>query len=132
MPAQPLPEVLAHPALKLTAHISTIHAIDYGIVSTVVALKPFRDRGVMIALDDEGFAPVGWTARASDTSHHLVPDLTERSSGDIAGREIKKAAPLAPHSGALHTPMAEGTTIDGGIRNRMRAEDGDRAMGGTG
>lgn len=71
-------------------------------------------------------APVGWKAQASNASHHLFPDLTERLSGNIADKEIQKADPLQPHKGALFEPMADGTGVDGGIRARMEQEDAGR------
>src|SRR5690606_35427875 len=38
--------------------------------------------------------PVGPRARASDLSHHLFPDLTERLSAKVAKREAEKAWPM--------------------------------------
>ncbi len=67
--------------------------------------------------------PVGAKARASDTSHHLFPDLTERMSASIADSEVKKAAPLQPTTGSLYEPMQEGSGVGGGIRERMEQED---------
>jgi NAD(P)-dependent dehydrogenase (short-subunit alcohol dehydrogenase family) len=67
--------------------------------------------------------PVGWKAHASNVSHHMFPDLTERLSAKIADQEVKKAQPLAATAGALHDPMAGTEKIDGGIRARMKAED---------
>jgi short-subunit dehydrogenase len=67
--------------------------------------------------------PVGLTAKASNLSHHLFPDLTERLSANIASREVKKAGPLSPTSGSLFEPMSDGAGIGGGIRRRMAEED---------
>ena len=67
--------------------------------------------------------PVGWKAKASDLAHHLVPDLTERLSAEVAEREAKKATPAPVTHGAVHQPMGDGLTVDGGIRERMRRED---------
>lgn len=92
----------------------------------------------MAAMDDPGMVidaivracthpseeiPVGPRARASDISHHLFPDLTERFSAKVAAREAGKAWPLAPTSGSLYEPMPEGRGIEGGIRERMKRED---------
>ncbi|WP_312223701.1 SDR family NAD(P)-dependent oxidoreductase [Rhizobium rhizoryzae] len=68
--------------------------------------------------------PVGWKAKTSDISHHLMPDLTERLSADIAKKETDKASPRAPNQGAIHQPVQDGLGVDGGIRARMRKEDG--------
>lgn len=67
--------------------------------------------------------PVGWKAHAAKISHNLFPDLTERMSANITGREIEKASAVAPNSGAIHQPMQNTTTVDGGIRARMKQED---------
>ncbi|MBA1262744.1 SDR family NAD(P)-dependent oxidoreductase [Stutzerimonas stutzeri] len=37
---------------------------------------------------------VGWKANASNLSHHLFPDLTERLSANIAAHEVQKAQPM--------------------------------------
>jgi len=67
--------------------------------------------------DSEGF----------DISHHLFPDLTERVSANIADREVKKAWPAPGTTGSIYEPMAEGSGIGGGIRERMKQEDRDSA-----
>ncbi|CCK05693.1 short-chain dehydrogenase/reductase SDR [Cronobacter sakazakii 696] len=59
--------------------------------------------------------PVGWKARSSNLSHHLFPDMTEKLSAKVINRSVGKAQPLAPTTGAIYTPMADTTTIDGGI-----------------
>jgi short-subunit dehydrogenase len=71
--------------------------------------------------------PVGWKARASYVSHHIMPDVTERISGDVAHRyQIDTAPPAPPTAGTLYRPMQEGTGIDGGVRERMKQEDAAR------
>jgi short-subunit dehydrogenase len=67
--------------------------------------------------------PVGWKARAAALSHHIAPDLTEAVSANIQKRELEKASPAPDTSGALHRPMESGRGVDGGVRERMRAED---------
>lgn len=67
--------------------------------------------------------PVGAIAKASNISHHLFPDMTERFSAKLADKEARKAMPMAPTTGSIYTPMKEGTTMDGGIRERMKKED---------
>ena len=69
--------------------------------------------------------PVGWKAQASNASHHIFPDMTERISGNISHREIQKAATVPHTVGAIYEPMAGTDQIDGGIRQRMRQEDAD-------
>ena len=70
--------------------------------------------------------PVGPKARASDLSHHLLPDLTERLSANIADRERAKGAKTPLTTGTLFEPMETGRTIDGGVRARMEQEDDRR------
>jgi len=72
--------------------------------------------------------PVGWKAGVSTTSHRLFPGLTERLTANTAAKEITKAELLPPHTGSLFEPMPEGTTIEGGIRQRMRKEDGQKCL----
>lgn len=67
--------------------------------------------------------PVGPIAQASNISHHLMPDMTERLSANIAHREVHKAVAESPHTGAIYEPMNDGLRIDGGIRDRMKKED---------
>ena len=67
---------------------------------------------------------VGWKAEASVIAHQLLPGLTEDITGDVVRREQFRAAPAAPTSpGTLFEPMSSGTTLDGGVRARISAED---------
>lgn len=81
------------------------------------------DAIVKACTDPESEVPVGPKARASNASHHIFPDLTERLSAKIADREVKKASSLPETSGTLFHPMQEGATVEGGIRARMKEED---------
>lgn len=67
---------------------------------------------------------VGWKAKASDISHHLIPDLTERMSANIAKKESDKGGMSSVHTGAIYEPMLDSLGVDGGIRQRMKREDG--------
>jgi short-subunit dehydrogenase len=67
--------------------------------------------------------PVGWKARAVDISHHLAPDLTETISAKIQRAELEKASPAPNSSGALYAPTQPRQGVEGGARDRMRAED---------
>lgn len=67
--------------------------------------------------------PVGPKARMADLSHHLMPDLTERLSANLAKKESEKAGSAPMSNGTLFEPMEEGRTIGGGIRERMKEED---------
>jgi short-subunit dehydrogenase len=67
--------------------------------------------------------PVGPKARASDVSHHLFPELTERLSAKIADTEVEKGARLPHTEGSIFEPSLDGTTVGGGVRERMKRED---------
>lgn len=79
---------------------------------------------VKACTDPKEEVPVGLKARASNVSHHIAPDLTERMSADVARKESEKGMKTEHTNGAVFAPMEEGRTIDGGIRNRMEREDG--------
>ena len=84
------------------------------------------DAIVAACTDPKEEQPVGPKARVSDLSHHLFPDLTERLSAKVADAEVGKAWPLAHTAGTIHEPSVDGTTVDGGIRERMKREDAAR------
>lgn len=81
------------------------------------------DAIVQACLDPKEEQPVGWKARGSDLMHHLMPDLTERISADVAKSEAEKAMPMPPTQGAIHEPVLDGLKIEGGLRERMERED---------
>jgi short-subunit dehydrogenase len=70
--------------------------------------------------------PVGWKAQAASTFHTIVPDLVEEVSANIAHAEMEKGSPQAPGPGSIHQPMTEGRGVEGGVRQRMDAEDAAR------
>ncbi|MCS5735226.1 SDR family NAD(P)-dependent oxidoreductase [Herbiconiux daphne] len=103
------------------------HAANYsGRTARMAAMDDPQlvvDAIVAACTDPREQQPVGAKARTADVSHHLFAGLTERLSAKTADAESKRGAALPPTSGALHEPMAEGTTVDGGIRARMARED---------
>jgi short-subunit dehydrogenase len=68
--------------------------------------------------------PVGAKGRAANLSHQFFPTLTERMSATIAQSEVEKADAVPNTTGSIYEPMAQGTTVGGGIRERMKREDG--------
>ena len=88
------------------------------------------DAIVRACTDPKEEMPVGPRARASDISHHLMPDLTEWLSAKIAKSESDKAWPLPATTGSLYQPMTEGRDVGGGIRERMKREDETRRAQG--
>ncbi|MBB5709889.1 SDR family NAD(P)-dependent oxidoreductase [Sphingomonas xinjiangensis] len=112
------------------------HAANYsGHKGRMAALDPPEkvvQAIVWASLHPREEVPVGWKAQAVSAFHTITPDLVEAVSGNIAHAEqMRKAAPQAPGPGAMHQPMAEGTSVDGGVRARMKAEDRAREGGET-
>ena len=87
------------------------------------------DAIVEACLNPKEEQPVGWKAKGSNISHHLFPDLTERLSAKIAKSESEKATPTPITTGAIHAPMNDRLTVEGGLRERMRQEDAGSARG---
>ena len=81
---------------------------------------------VWVSLHPREELPVGWKAQASVSAHNLLPDLTERVAADIHRSELSKGSPVPNSTGSLYQPMPQGRSIDGGIRERRRAEDATR------
>lgn len=81
------------------------------------------DAIVHACLDPKEEQPVGWKAKGSDISHHLLPKMTERISAKLSKAEAEKASFMPDTAGAIHEPVDDGLTLDGGIRERMRQED---------
>jgi short-subunit dehydrogenase len=90
---------------------------------------------VWISLHPREELAVGWKAKASYASHHILPDVTERMSANIAHKmQIETAPPAPPTKGTLYEPMQEGRDVEGGVRKRMKEENatrkGKKAEGG--
>lgn len=76
--------------------------------------------------DPQQERPVGPKARSAKASHRLFRELTERFSGTLSESEIEKGSAVPDTSGALHEPVAGGTTLHGDTRERMVMEDAER------
>lgn len=104
------------------------HAANYtGRAPRMAAMddpEPVVEAIVKACTRPEEEMPVGPKARASDISHHVFPDVTERVSATVAGEESEKDLNTEKTNGALFAPMEEGRAIGGGIRERMKRESG--------
>jgi len=87
------------------------------------------DAIIGISLHPKEELAVCWKAKASYAGHHIMPDVTERFTGNVAHKsEIETGPPAPPTSGALYEPMPSGTTVSGGMRERSsnRAPQGKK------
>jgi short-subunit dehydrogenase len=136
--ARSVNQEIRHAGYARTIKISTImpwaadtpwwpHAANYSGHAPRMAMMDPPDKVVeaMIwaSLHPREELPVGWKAQASYSMHHVLPDLTERISANVQRAELNKASPEPATPGSLYRPMREGTSVDGGIRARMKAED---------
>jgi len=83
------------------------------------------DAIVEACLDPKEEQPVGWKAKGSDLSHHIAPKMTEWISAKLSRAEADRASRMSATTGAVHQPMDDGLTINGGLRDRMRREDAE-------
>ncbi|TDN88501.1 SDR family NAD(P)-dependent oxidoreductase [Microbacterium sp. BK668] len=106
------------------------HTANYtGRTPRMAALDDPRivvDAIVRACVDPKEEQPVGGKARGAKLSHQLFPDLAERVSAKIADAESKKGVPVANTTGAIYEPLVAGTTVDGGVRERVEREDEER------
>jgi short-subunit dehydrogenase len=73
---------------------------------------------------------VGWKAKGAYVGHRLLPGLGDRTAAGIQhALQIERAPPAPATSGALHTPVVDGRTVEGHVRERMRLEANARAQG---
>ena len=67
--------------------------------------------------------PVGWKAKLAVKFHRAMPHFTERLAANLSHRYQYETAPPAPDTtGNLYAPMKSGTTVNGGVRQRMKRE----------
>ena len=96
-----------------------------GTLRTAAMDDPWKVVNVIIyaTLHRNRELPAGWKARTGYRMHHVLPHFTERVSAGMAQHYHFKTAPPAPHtSGNLFETKATGTTVEGGVRARMKAE----------
>lgn len=107
-----------------------VHAANYsGHAPRMAAMDDpsiVVDAIVSACTDPQEQQPVGGKARGAKLSHRIFPDLTKRLSADLADAEVHKGTRVADTTGAIYEPMAEGTGVSGGVRERMKQEDARR------
>lgn len=82
---------------------------------------------VWLSIHPQEELSVGWKAKMTYAGHRIAPDLNEVISANMSQHwQVDTAPPAPPTDGALFQPMAEGTGVSGGIRQRMEQEDAAR------
>jgi short-subunit dehydrogenase len=67
---------------------------------------------------------VGYKANMAAASHRIARRATENINGSVFNKAmIEDSAPAERTAGSLYEPMAEGTTIDGNVRQRLAEGD---------
>ena len=79
---------------------------------------------VELALEPRDEVAVGWAASAARVAYAVAPNTTVRATGAAMRRFLRDARPAPRSAGSLVTPMPEGTTASGGLRERRRSRGG--------
>lgn len=66
---------------------------------------------------------VGFKAKAAVLAHAVAPGPTQHLAGNVMEAIQHRAPPAEPNPGALHTPTASGTGVEGGYRGWWRREE---------
>jgi hypothetical protein len=101
-------------AANYTGHAAGIDAMSdpADVVDAIVAA----------CVNPKAEVPVGTKSRAADLAHHFFPALSRYLTAKVVNAEFGTGSKVPPTAGTLHTPMAEGVTIDGGIRARRKRD----------
>jgi len=82
---------------------------------------------VWLSIHPQEELSVGWKAKMTYAGHRIAPDVNEHITANMSQHwQVDTAPPAPPTDGALFQPMAEGTGVGGGIRQRMEQEDAAR------
>lgn len=68
---------------------------------------------------------IGMKTKGTAVADKIAPDMTKKLNARQVLKVIKDAPLAGPTSGSLHEPVMSGTEVEGGIRERMRAEERD-------
>jgi short-subunit dehydrogenase len=107
-----------------------IHAANYsGHAARMAAIddpEVVVEAIVQACVNPKEEQPVGAKARGATLSHRFLPDLTERMSAKLLDSETEKGTRVSDTTGAIYEPMVAGSTVSGGMRERMEREDAER------
>lgn len=107
-----------------------IHAANYtGHKPRMAAMddpKIVVDAIIEACLDPKEKIPVGYKAEGSNIFHRIFPGWAEAFSGKVAKNQAEKAELTEHNTGSIYEPMAEGASVEGSIRERMKREDEER------
>ena len=92
-------------------------------MATMADPRPAIDAIVAACTDPQPEHRVGAKAHVAGVAARVASGPTDRVSALVADSEAQKGMPVAPTSGSIHAPTEEGTSVEGGIRQRMKAED---------
>lgn len=83
---------------------------------------PEKVIGTVIALIDkpEKNVEIGIKPKIAAVSHHLAPAWTEKLNGALLMEMLKKAPHAANTSGSLHSPLPDGTEVQGVLREELK------------
>lgn len=104
----------------------TAHAANYS--GHEINVKPMDDPetviDAIIELIDkpQETVNIGVKTKGAMTSGNLMPETTGNMNGKILWKMIQDSPPAPKTSGSLHEPVAEGTDVSGGNRERMKKE----------
>lgn len=103
------------------------HAANYsGHAPRLVAMdapQPVVDAIVWASIHPAKEVIVGLKGQAAVISHQLLPGLSEHIAANLEhGVQMVTAPPSPTTPGALYEPVPEGTTVDGGLAARIKAE----------
>lgn len=92
-------------------------------MATMADPQPAIDAIVAACTHPQPEHRVGAKAHVAGVAARVASGAADRVSALVADSESRKGTPVAPTSGAIHVPIEEGTSVEGGIRPRMKAED---------
>lgn len=106
-----------------------VHSANYsGRRAQMVLLDPPRavvDAIVRAAITPREQVAVGAKAKLACAGHRLAPRVGEHFAANVVhAAQMELAPPATNTAGNLYRPVVEGQGVDGGLRQRMRADRG--------